>query len=174
VLHPISVIGYVPVYRESDGAPCCVIVHDSAADLLTGLSYPDYVLVSRDHGEADSVCVQRALTRKPFRSALPARQHAADVTDTLLRMWRINELTEWYRARNPSCSAPVPTPAAPAPTEAPAALPPLLDVNRIAGILDARAEKSAERSERERKTAEWLREQKAAELNGHGKKKPRS
>jgi hypothetical protein len=52
-------IAYVPVYRERDGAPVVVIVHESAADKLEGLKYPDYVMVLREGGEIRSRCVRR-------------------------------------------------------------------------------------------------------------------
>jgi hypothetical protein len=118
---PPVMIAYVPLYRERDGAPCCVIVHESAADQLAPLKYPMYATVLREGGAADSVCVCAALSKKTYRTTLRSRQSEVDIEPTLLRMWKLNELTEWVRCQAPAGASATVTPPAPAP--APAAEP---------------------------------------------------
>jgi hypothetical protein len=159
-------ICYVPIYRESDGAPCVVIVHESGADFLEGLNYPRYVRIGRDAGEADTVVVCAALTRKPMRTVLKARQQPADITLSLLTMWNINELTEWYAAQDPlSKQLPVPKiDALTVPTEPTGTVPGVL--SRLAAHFEVSAEKADLVKRNAEQAAKWARE-KERKQNGN-------
>lgn len=90
-------IGWVPVYREQDNAPCIVIVHESVMDLLTGLTYGTRVMVGRSV-ETSSVYVRRAESQAPrFQSDHEQRQGPRDVTPDLLQMWGIPVLDQWLK-----------------------------------------------------------------------------
>lgn len=92
-------LAYCGVYREQDNKPVCVIVHESAADLLADLTYPHYVMVGREHGDTASVYIRRALQPQPLRSLRVSRSRPADLAASLLTMWGIAELTAWYMAQ---------------------------------------------------------------------------
>lgn len=146
-------LAHVPIYRESDGAPVFTMVHEQCADLLTGLVHPMRVRVSREETRGDSVCVAKALTQKPYHSTLPARRSPADLTPTLLKVWALNELTEWATANGiVSDNALSLTPkvsVADVPTEpTPTALP-----------LSRLLEHATRRAENDRKTAEAAEDQ---------------
>lgn len=94
----LTCVGWVPLYRELDHGPVVVIVHETAADLLTGLRYPDYVLVGRA-GAHDSVFVRKSDNALSFKTTNEARKRPVDITHDLLQMWRLPELEEWLRSR---------------------------------------------------------------------------
>lgn len=103
-------VAYVFLYREVDTKPVCVIVHDSAFDLLEKLNYAHYAIVGREVGEANSVYVRLALGQKELRSVRPSRQCAADPTNSLLTMWALPELVEWYAKQAEASDSPVSLP----------------------------------------------------------------
>lgn len=88
-------IGWVPIYREVDHEPCIVIVHESAMDLLAGLTYATRVMVGRTD-DTSSVYVRRAEEQRPvFASTHEQRQGPRDITPDLLQMWGIPALDHW-------------------------------------------------------------------------------
>lgn len=89
---------YVHLYREFDGKPVLVIVHDSAADLLAGVEYGVEVLCGRLEPKS-SVFVKPAPNGKRMVTALPQRQRPIDIAVSLLNLWKIHALTEWYQRR---------------------------------------------------------------------------
>jgi hypothetical protein len=90
-------VAYVPVWREIDGMPALVIIHETNADPLAACRHLDYVCVARQGGTGDGVSVRRATAQRVYRPTSPARLVLADITDSLLTMWVISELTEWMR-----------------------------------------------------------------------------
>lgn len=92
-------IAYVAIYRESDLHPGLVVCHESTEDLLVELHYGLYVMVQRELGDTSSVAVRRAMAQKPFSSRKSSRQREADLTLSLLTMWKITELTSWYESK---------------------------------------------------------------------------
>jgi len=94
-----AVKGYVPLYRESDCAPRCVIVPESTRDTVDGLRLHWRVLVGREVEKNDGVWVVKAPHPLPlFQTTLRERMRPVDLTATLLKMWALPELTAWYLA----------------------------------------------------------------------------
>jgi hypothetical protein len=110
----IDDVGYVPVYRESDGASILVIVYDTSYDFLAHVKPLDYVRVVREGAETERVTVQRALTKKPYKTSLKRRQVAVDISDQLVRLWGISEYTEWYSVQPGNTAVPLQPVRAPA------------------------------------------------------------
>lgn len=105
-------IGWVPIYREVDHAPCIVIVHESVMDVVAGLRYGTRVMVGRA-AETSSVYVRRAESQQPvWSSTHEQRQGPRDITPDLLAMWGIPMLDQWIRASDTAVSLdPAPAPA---------------------------------------------------------------
>jgi len=91
-------IGWVPLYREADHWPILVIVHESAMDLLHGLSYPAHVLVGRVDDNS-GVFVKRSDSALSFRTENAQRQRPRDISADLLTMWGLPELEEWLMSQ---------------------------------------------------------------------------
>jgi hypothetical protein len=169
-------LAYVPVYRESDHAPCLVIVQESGRDLLEGLGFAAHVVVMREDGDADGVCVRKSVSGQAFKSIRPARQAPADITQTLLAIWQLNELTEWYRCQSPGSSAapspPPPPPPPPAPAPVPAGTSPEW-VRRVADTLAHDAAESEALAARQSDSSKRLKQWIECEKNGKLPHKPK-
>jgi hypothetical protein len=100
-------VGYLFLWRESDLMPCCVVAQESVWDLVEGLRFRDYVEVSRQVETGSPLAVRKCLRQKPWKSKHRLRQRAIDIQPQLLQMWKINELTEWYRCQAPESDTPV-------------------------------------------------------------------
>jgi hypothetical protein len=93
-----QVIGYQPVYRELDGRPVMVIVYELQRENVDALKLHQMVTVGRGPEVTDTVYLAPLLTGgQRYYSTLPERMKPIDVTETLLRMWQIPILTDWYR-----------------------------------------------------------------------------
>ena len=170
-LKPPELIGYVPLYRESDGAPVMVIVYERSADVLAGLMHLSRVTVMREGEKGDTVVVVKALTQKAYSSMLKERSVPVDLEPCLVRMWNVAELTDWYKLVGgaiPQSHASVKVNALSVPTEPSEGVP--LDTNRVASYLDAAAEQLSEAEQRARRNAEFLRTKGGSKSNGHHKK----
>lgn len=113
-----TVIGFQPLYAGADGRPCQVIVHDYARDHIDALKLHHPVTVERGSGPTDTVSLLPLLGKGvKYTSSLSERMKPADLTETLLRMWRMPDLTEWYRRTHGlsdnAVSLPPPPPAPP-------------------------------------------------------------
>jgi hypothetical protein len=94
---PPEDIGYQPLYRELDGRPCFVVVHDYARDLIDALKLHQRVVVGRGAEQSDGVWITAALNPRPLYETRRAEfLRPADLTETLLRVWGLPELTDWY------------------------------------------------------------------------------
>lgn len=99
--------GYQPLYRESDGRPCFVVVHDYSQDQVAGLKLHQRVCIGRNEGSTDAVWIMPALKPEPrYQSRLPERMRPADITDSLLVLWAMPELLTWYAKHATSASKP--------------------------------------------------------------------
>jgi hypothetical protein len=87
-------VGYCPVWREFDGKPVMVIVHESAEDHLKGVGYGVRVLVACLE-QGSSVVVKRAEEQTRFQSEHPLRQAPCDISLSLYTMWGYQQLVEW-------------------------------------------------------------------------------
>lgn len=89
-------VGYVPVYRDPTGAPILVMVYDTSYDFLQRCKPLDYVRVVREGAHTERVVVQKALKQVKYVTTLKRRQSGVDISEQLVRLWGINEYTEWY------------------------------------------------------------------------------
>ena len=90
--------GYVPLYRSADAKPVMVVIDEAVRDEVDRIELFARVKVGREKSRGSTVWVKRLLVQEPkWQSTLPERQRAADLTFTLLRMWQIPELFDWYR-----------------------------------------------------------------------------
>jgi hypothetical protein len=93
-----QMIGYLPLYRQVDAANVLVIVYELERPFVDVLETHQRVQIGREDEQSDSVWVRAALSPEPkWQTTQPERKVAADCTETLLRMWAIPELTQWYR-----------------------------------------------------------------------------
>jgi len=109
-----EMLGYQPLYRGIDAKPVFVVVHEYVREDVDKLHNLTRVIVGRGEGQTDGVYVVPALTQEPrYHSTLPDRLRPADLTETLLRVWAMPLLTEWYyRTHQPTngAAAPVASP----------------------------------------------------------------
>jgi hypothetical protein len=113
-LSPPIDIGYLPLYREQDGRPCFVVLHDYTRDVVDGLKLHQRVIVGREGEQADGVWVSVAPNPRPlYQSTRAEFNRAADLTQSLLRVWGIPELVEWYNRTQARESEIVPVPVPP-------------------------------------------------------------
>lgn len=87
-------VGYVPLWREADGKPIIVIVHEAAMDLLKGLSYCVPVIVGRVDATS-SVFVRKSDNGVSMRTDNEQRRRPVNITRDLLSMWKIPTLEAW-------------------------------------------------------------------------------
>ena len=91
--------GYVPVYRQADGAPRSVIVADVSREVIDPMKTHTRVLIGREMDATAAVWMVKAPDPRPlFQTMMKAKQNPADITSSLLTMWAIPELVAWYRA----------------------------------------------------------------------------
>lgn len=167
---PVTV-GYVPVYREVDGAAKLVIVYDTVYDAVCRLEHLTYVLVSRAGSKKEGVAVNAVEKQKRYETTLERRKVPVDITQDLLMIWKLNELTEWYQANNSGVTPVTPTKVAmPEAPPAPGPAVPLLGAE-LARAFAQRAQLDQEQAERSKKNAEFARRAQAS--NGHLPHKPK-
>lgn len=93
--NPPTRVCYVHLYHEVDHSPILVIVHESAEQLLEGLDWRSHVLVGR-LGEKASVFVKQNPARKAYPFTQPHRQRPIDIAVSLLTIWKLPHLDQWY------------------------------------------------------------------------------
>lgn len=109
----VEPIGYQPLYREVDAKPVMVIVHEYTREVVDAIQLHKRVTVGRAAEQSDGVYVVPALKVDPkYYSTLSERMKPADLTESLLKIWKIPELIEWYRQTHGRTSTPAPAPAA--------------------------------------------------------------
>lgn len=167
-------VGYQPLYRESDGKPVIVIVHDYSREIIDRLNFHERVLIGRGVGITDAVYIVPSSVQTPrYKSTLPERNKPADATESLLRMWKISQLTEFYfnqrSAEEPMAAQPIaPVIEEPEPMEPPKKIP--FPAKELANVMDKNAEKARAHADANERNAAWLRQQ-AEKPNGNHKKK---
>ncbi len=115
---PVAVMkGWVPVYRRVDTLACMVPVDESLRDGIDALEFGAKVQVGRAKGKGVGVWVQPCINQEPkWTSTLPERSAPADVTESLLTVWKLPEVSAYF-GRAPqsdnavSLDAPAPAPA---------------------------------------------------------------
>jgi len=159
-------LAWVPLYRCEDGQPILVIVHETAADLMKGLHYPDHVVVGRVTAKS-SVYVKATTEREKFTTSNELRKRPVCIDEQLLNLWKLPELNAWLQSQGAAIRAHKVN-AAEVETESSGSVP--LKTERLASYFDAEAEKLKEAEERARRNAEFIREKGANKSNGHHKK----
>lgn len=141
-------VGFQPLYREDTGKPVVVVVHEYSRDQVDALRFHQRVVVGREKLIGSPLWIHKALHHEPrYTSSLPHRMRPADPTESLVRLWGMPELVEWfYKQRGPSDTAvslPQPPPSAPAVTP-----PPVID-KEVKGPLQKLAEAEERRKKEE-------------------------
>jgi hypothetical protein len=98
---PPEMVGYLPVWRAIDGRPVMVLVHEITREVVDSHGLHVRVLVGRGVDKTDGCYVIRAI--KPgiaFSTTMAEKLRPADVTHSLLTMWRLPTLTAWYHAQH--------------------------------------------------------------------------
>lgn len=95
--HTVETIGYVPLYRDIDWKPVCVIVHEDQRDVCDKLWLHAFVLIGRQGGSGDGVWLRPTVTDLKFETTLPERKVEADITESCLTYWKLPEFEAWYR-----------------------------------------------------------------------------
>lgn len=108
-------IGYQPLYKYQDGRPGFVVVHDYNRDHVDALKLHHPVYVSRGDEASDTISLTPLLSQGVlYKSSVAARMEPQDLTESLLRIWGLPHLTEWYRQTHggrvtlPPAGAPLP------------------------------------------------------------------
>jgi hypothetical protein len=105
-----EITGFQPLYRGSDGRPCFVIVHEYLHTQISGLTFREAVVLGRDAGQGSGVWIQRPLAKRPlYTSTIAERMVPADITCSLLTVWKMPALDLWFASQHGS-SAPTPVP----------------------------------------------------------------
>lgn len=90
---------YLPVYRQTDNAPRCVIVNELYEEALRKLPLHARITVGKGEEKGDPVWIMKAITPTPhFQTTLAHRTRPVDLTRTLLKLWGYQPLRDWYAA----------------------------------------------------------------------------
>jgi hypothetical protein len=95
---PVAVMkGWVPLYRRADSHACMVPVDEVQRDDLDALPPFTKVAVGRERGKGAQVWVRKCNVQDPaFSCTLPEKQVPADVTESLLTVWAMPEVTAFF------------------------------------------------------------------------------
>lgn len=89
--------GWVPLYRKWDGFPIMVCVDECLRDSIDTMKLHTKVHVGRGKGSSVSAWVQMTMDQEPkYVTTLPERQVEADVTMTLITVWDLPEVTQFF------------------------------------------------------------------------------
>lgn len=95
---PAVEMAYMPLYRSSDGCPVMVVIYADQRDHADKLELHTRVMIGREGDKGDAVYIRKCADQSPkYQSTLACRLFAADLTETLLAMWKLPDLVEWYR-----------------------------------------------------------------------------
>lgn len=152
---PVAVVkGWVPLIRRSDTWPICVPVDEVQRDHLDALKPFTKVVVGRERGKGVGVYVREAMNQEPkWSSTLPEWGAPADITESLINMWKLPEVTAFFCAPQSSDKPLSPVKSAPSADDSdPSTSDPFAKRN---GVDDA--------------VSRLLKHAKKAEQNGNGK-----
>ena len=89
--------GYQPLYRQSDGRPVLVVVHEDVRDQIDKLKFHSRVQVAREREASAGLYLTTLLEQEPrYQSTLAERHASPDLTSSLLALWGIAALKDWY------------------------------------------------------------------------------
>lgn len=134
-LHDTTTVAYLPLYREEDGKPVFLIVHESAADVIDGLEFGVFVYVGRVDG-VSSVYAKPADEQRTMNSVNPTRNRPCYLMPSLLTVWDYPELDGWMRVNDKLKHPALDKKEAPAPTSDNAVSQPAKQPARESGPVD--------------------------------------
>lgn len=176
VLDEPRTIGYQPVYARDNGRPGFVIVYDYAREQIDGLKLHHQVTITRGKGKSDTVSIVYTHLNLPlYQSSREDLMRPADLTESLLRIWKIPELVEWYRRTHGLSDTPVspPTPKVVPPETTPYKAPPdkiPFPAGELADLMEQTAKRALDRAEQSKRNAEFLRQHQVKANGKHDKK----
>lgn len=89
--------GWVPLYRRLDGLAWMVPVDECQRDTVDALKCFAKVMVGRGKGKGVGVWVQPCVSQEPvWTSTLPERTKPADVSASLITVWALPEVTNFF------------------------------------------------------------------------------
>jgi len=98
-----EMMGYQPLYRHTDGKPVLAIFYEDMRDRVDAMKFHERVQIGREGGKGDACWIQKAMDQNPkYQTTLAVRMAPAHITENLLMMWKVAELTEWYRCQAPT------------------------------------------------------------------------
>lgn len=94
-----KVIGYFPLFRESDGKPCFIVVQEYSRDIVDSIKFRHAVVVGRGSKAKDAVWVRPwPGTKAAWHSSLPELMQEADLEASLLAVWKLPDLSDWCQS----------------------------------------------------------------------------
>jgi hypothetical protein len=98
--------GWVPLYRRTDGLAMCVPVDEVQRDHLDALPTFTKVTVGREKGKGVGVWVRSCMNQEPkWSSSLPEYSAPADISASLINMWALDEVHQFFACARPSDNA---------------------------------------------------------------------
>lgn len=93
--------GWVPLYRRTDGTAICVPVDEVQRDHLDALPTFTKVTVGRERGKGVGVWVRSCTSQEPaWSSSLPEYSAPADISTSLINMWALEEVHQFFACRS--------------------------------------------------------------------------
>lgn len=126
-----AVKGACPFYHSTAHKPHMVWLDEGDRDKVEKFRFLLRVQFWREKYKGAPLSVEPCLSQEPeFFSTLPEKNRAADVSDSLLRMWKLPHLVAWFRAGSPAgdtalSQIPPAPPAAPGGKKKPAKVDPM-------------------------------------------------
>lgn len=113
--------GACPFYHSTAHKPHMVWLDEGDRDKVEKFRFLLRVQFWREKYKGAPLSVEPCLSQEPeFFSTLPEKNRAADVGESLLRMWKMPHLTAWFRGGSPDSDNAVSTGRAPAADRKPA------------------------------------------------------
>jgi hypothetical protein len=98
--------GWVPLYRRQDGLAICVPVDEVQRDHLDALPIFTKVTVGREKGKGVGVWVRSCMNQEPaWSSSLPEYSCPADISASLINMWALEEVHQFFACERSSDNA---------------------------------------------------------------------
>lgn len=95
-LDPKEDLGYIPIYRERDGKPGFCVVKDYARDIVDKIALHARIVIQRGEEKSDGLSVNPSTDGRRYHSTRADFMQSVDLTPSLLRVFAMPELTQWY------------------------------------------------------------------------------
>jgi hypothetical protein len=91
------VMGYQPLYTQLNGKSVYELLHDDDRDNVDAIPLHNRVLVGRQLPKGSTIYVMNLLDQNPpWITSDPERLKPAEILVSLLKMWKIPELSHWW------------------------------------------------------------------------------